>query len=85
MILFVYLLIMNAASFVLMHLDKRKAQKKKWRIPEAQLMWMAILGGSLGILLGMHLFRHKTLHRKFSVGIPLILLIQCVVLITMIK
>lgn len=85
MILFVYLLIMNAASFVLMHLDKRKAQKKKWRIPEAQLMWMAILGGSLGILLGMHLFRHKTLHRKFSVGVPLILFIQCVVLITMIK
>lgn len=85
MILFVYLLIMNAASFALMHADKRKAQKKKWRIPEATLMWMALLGGSLGILLGMYCFRHKTLHKKFSVGIPLILFIQCAILIIMIK
>lgn len=85
MILFVYLLIMNALSFVLMHADKRKAQKKKWRISEAKLMWIAVLGGSLGTLLGMYCFRHKTLHKKFSVGVPLILFVQCAILLIITK
>ena len=71
-----YLLIINALGFVLMLIDKRKARKNKWRIPEATLMTVAALGGSVGSLLGMYLVRHKTKHPKFTVGIPLILVLQ---------
>ena len=74
--LFFYLIIINAVAFLLMLSDKRKAQKKKWRIPEATLMGTAALGGSIGGLLGMYLFRHKTKHIKFTLGIPLILAAQ---------
>ena len=59
-----------------MLIDKRKAKKKKWRIPEATLMGVAALGGSIGSLFGMYAFRHKTLHKKFTVGIPVILIVQ---------
>jgi uncharacterized membrane protein YsdA (DUF1294 family) len=58
--------------------DKHKARHGAWRIPEATLMWTAILGGSIGALLGMYLFRHKTRHLKFILGIPLILTLQIV-------
>lgn len=75
----IYLLIINAASFLLMMEDKRRARKKIWRIPEARLMLFAILGGSIGSLAGMYTFRHKTLHLKFTLGIPLILAVQVVV------
>ncbi len=75
-ILLIYLLIINAVGFLLMLIDKRKAQKDLWRIPEATLMTVAALGGSLGSLLGMYIFRHKTLHLKFVVGIPSILVVQ---------
>lgn len=75
----IYLLIINAASFLLMMEDKRRARKKLWRIPEARLMLFAILGGSIGSLAGMYSFRHKTLHLKFTLGIPLILAAQVVV------
>ena len=71
-----YLLLVNAISFMLMLIDKQKARKKKWRIPEATLMGFAAAGGSIGALLGMYTFRHKTLHKKFTVGIPLILVAQ---------
>ena len=74
--LLVYLFIVNALGFVLMLADKQKAKKQQWRIPEATLMTMAFLGGSLGVLLGMKLFHHKTLHPKFSLGVPLILAAQ---------
>lgn len=73
-----YLLIINAAAFFLMLADKRKAIKKKWRIPEATLMSVAALGGSIGSLLGMYTFRHKTLHPKFTIGIPCILAVQII-------
>ena len=73
-----YLLIINAAAFLLMLVDKRKAIKSKWRIPEATLMWSAALGGSVGALAGMYLFRHKTKHLKFTIGIPVILALQIV-------
>lgn len=76
----VYLLLINALAFVLMLADKRKAQKKKWRIPEATLMTAAALGGSLGALLGMYAFRHKTRHRKFTLGVPLLLAVQAAIL-----
>ena len=71
-----YLLIINAIAFVLMMADKQKAKKRKWRIPEATLMGTAALGGSIGAWLGMQIFRHKTKHIKFTLGIPLIFAAQ---------
>jgi uncharacterized membrane protein YsdA (DUF1294 family) len=59
-----------------MLIDKQKAKKKKWRIPEATLMSFAAIGGSIGALMGMYTFHHKTLHKKFTLGIPAILLLQ---------
>ena len=73
---FIYLLLINAAAFLLMHIDKQKARKKRWRIPESTLMLSAVLGGSIGALAGMYTFRHKTKHLKFTIGIPAILIIQ---------
>lgn len=75
-ILFIYLLIINAVAFLLMLADKHRARKKAWRIPEAALLTAAVMGGSIGALLGMHTFRHKTRHPKFSLGLPLILSAQ---------
>ena len=75
----IYLLIINAAGFLLMRIDKGKARKNRWRIPEATLMTVAALGGSAGSLLGMYLFRHKTRHLKFTLGIPLILAVHLVI------
>ena len=74
--LYYYLIIINAVAFLLMLADKQKARKHRWRIPEATLMGCAALGGSIGALAGMYLFRHKTKHPKFTLGIPAILLIQ---------
>lgn len=71
-----YLLLINAVGFVLMLIDKWKAKHNRWRIPEATLMTVAALGGSVGSLLGMYTVRHKTKHIKFTVGIPLILVAQ---------
>lgn len=71
-----YLLIINASGFLLMLIDKRKAKHNRWRIPEATLMGVAVLGGSIGSLLGMYTVRHKTQHLKFTVGIPVILVAQ---------
>lgn len=76
-----YLLIINALGFVLMLADKFKAKKNLWRIPEATLMTVAALGGSVGSLIGMYTVRHKTKHPKFTVGIPLILAVQVVLTI----
>ena len=76
-LLFYYLLIINAVGFLLMLVDKWKAKKNRWRVRESTLLAVAALGGSIGSLLGMYLFRHKTLHLKFTVGIPLILAAQC--------
>lgn len=75
-ILLVYLLLINAAGFAVMLADKLKAKRGAWRIPEATLMTIAAIGGSIGSLIGMYLFRHKTRHPKFTVGIPVILVLQ---------
>lgn len=75
-ILLVSLFLMNAAGFLVMFADKQKAKKGRWRIPERTLLTVAALGGSIGCLLGMYLFRHKTKHPKFTVGVPLILVLQ---------
>ena len=75
-LLYIYLLINNAIAFALMLIDKYKARKNLWRIPEATLMAAALLGGSICALIGMYTVRHKTRHAKFTIGIPLILLAQ---------
>lgn len=80
---FIYLLIINAAGLLLMLTDKLRAQTKRWRIPEAALMGAAILGGSVGALAGMHLFRHKTKKPKFYIGIPVILAVQVALFIAL--
>ncbi len=69
----IYLALVNVAGFALMHADKKKAVKGKWRIRERTLLWTAALGGSLGALAGMQLFRHKTRHPAFFLGIPAML------------
>ena len=71
-----YLLLINAAAFLLMLVDKRKAKKNRWRIPERTLFGSALLGGSVGALLGMYTFRHKTRHPSFTLGMPAILIAQ---------
>jgi uncharacterized membrane protein YsdA (DUF1294 family) len=71
-----YLITINAAGLLLMLADKLKAKRGAWRIPEATLMAIAAMGGSIGSLAGMYCFRHKTRHIKFTLGIPLILIAQ---------
>lgn len=75
-ILWIYLVVINVAALALFGADKRKAKKHAWRISEKALFLSAVLGGSVGALLGMLLFRHKTKHWYFVIGIPLILVIQ---------
>ena len=77
----IYLCIVNAAGFLLMLLDKLKAKKNLWRIPEATLFTVAAIGGSLGCILGMYTVRHKTKHPKFTIGMPLILSVQVIAII----
>ena len=77
-ILLVYLLLINAIGFLLMLVDKYKAKRNLWRIPEATLMGVAALGGSIGAIAGMNLFRHKTKHAKFYIGLPVILALQII-------
>lgn len=77
----VYLAVINLAGFVSMGLDKKKARRNKWRIPEATLFLFAIFGGSAGCLLGMRVFHHKTQKPKFYIGIPVILGVQLLVLL----
>lgn len=72
----IYLNGINILTFLIYGVDKWKAKRDKWRIPEDTLIWLAIVGGSVGALLGMYLFRHKTKHKKFLIGIPVILLVQ---------
>lgn len=76
----IYLITINALGFLLMLIDKQKAKKNAWRIPERVLMAVAAVGGSLGCLCGMYLFRHKTRHIKFSVGLPILFAVQAVLL-----
>lgn len=83
-ILGIYLFIINAIGFILMLVDKIKARKNLWRIPEKVLFLSAILGGSIGSLLGMYVFRHKTKHFSFILGMPLILAIQIVLAVIII-
>lgn len=71
-----YVALINLIGFSLMYVDKRKAIKKEWRISERQLFLAALLGGSIGSILGMYAFRHKTKHWYFVYGLPALLIIQ---------
>ena len=82
-LLLYYLLIINAAGLLLMLVDKWKAKKNRWRVRESTLLIVAALGGSIGSLAGMYLFRHKTQHLKFTLGVPLILAAQCLVAVVL--
>lgn len=71
-----YLIIVNIVSFILYGIDKYKAKRGKWRISEATLLAMAVIGGSIGAWTGMNVWHHKTLHKKFTIGVPLVFAIQ---------
>lgn len=79
--LYGYLVIINALGLLLMLIDKQKAKKGAWRISERTLLLVAAIGGSLGGLMGMRLFRHKTKHMKFVIGFPVLLVLHIVLLI----
>lgn len=70
--------IINIVTFIIYGIDKYKAKKGKWRIPENSLIGLAIIGGSIGAYLGMRVWHHKTMHLKFKYGIPLIIIIQLI-------
>lgn len=80
MVLIVYLIIINLIGFIIMGIDKRRAREKAWRIQEKTLFFIAIIGGSIGSILGMQVFRHKTKHKKFTIGMPCILIVQFIIL-----
>lgn len=75
-LIIVYLVVINLVALALMYIDKQKAKNHKWRISENTLIGVSAIGGSIGALWGMHAFRHKTKHIKFTIGIPLILILQ---------
>lgn len=74
----IYLLVVNAVGFAVMLYDKYLAKNNLWRIPEKTLFSIALIGGSAGCLLGMYTARHKTRHLKFTLGIPMVLIIQVI-------
>lgn len=80
-IIILYLIAINLIGFCMMGVDKRKARRGKWRVKEASLFLAAVIGGSLGSWLGMYVFRHKTKHWYFVVGMPLILVLQVIVVL----
>lgn len=75
-LILLYIVLINILTFFIYGIDKLKAKKSKWRVPESTLMGMAIIGGSIGAWLGMKIWHHKTLHKKFKYGVPLILVAQ---------
>jgi uncharacterized membrane protein YsdA (DUF1294 family) len=78
----VYLAAINVVAFFMYGIDKWKAKKSKWRISEATLLLMAVLGGSIGAWLGMKVWHHKTLHKKFRYGVPAIIIVQIAIIVS---
>lgn len=83
--LFIYLTIINLIGFIVMLIDKSRAIHKEWRISEKTLLMISVFGGSIGIFAGMHVFRHKTKHLKFTIGVPLIFIIQIIAAVYLFK
>lgn len=83
-IIILYAVAVNVVSFIVMGVDKRKAIKRAWRIPESTLFVLAIIGGSIGSVIGMHLFHHKTRHWYFLYGMPVILALQIILILTLV-
>ena len=83
--LYLYLVIVNAAGFLSMLVDKQKARTGAWRIPERTLMVIAAIGGSLGSFLGMQLCRHKTKHPMFYIGVPVMLAVHAWLLVLLLR
>lgn len=75
-IVFLYMAVVSVVGFITMGIDKAKAKKGAWRIPEKTLLGIAILGGGAGVWLGMQMFRHKTKHLQFKIGVPFIALLE---------
>lgn len=72
----IYLIVINLIAFLAMYIDKKRAKYGKWRIPEQTLFILALIGGSIGAVAGMYTFRHKTKKLRFSIGFPVILVLQ---------
>lgn len=84
-LILLYIGLVNVFAFILYGIDKLKAKKSKWRVPESTLIGIAIIGGSIGAWSGMKVWHHKTLHKKFKYGIPLILVAQIALCIYLFK
>lgn len=84
-LLLTYFTAVNLAGFILMGIDKYKAKKRAFRIPEATLFIVAIIGGSIGSIVGMYAFRHKTRHRSFVYGMPFILIVQIALIVAVLN
>ncbi len=80
-----YLLIINVITLIVYGVDKYKAKQEKWRIPESTLLLLAAIGGSIGAWLGMKVWHHKTMHKKFQYGVPAILVAQVVFAVWIMK
>ena len=79
-IVLIYLAVTNVVTFFMYGIDKWKARKSKWRIREAALLGLAVLGGSIGAWIGMKVWHHKTQHKKFKYGVPAIIIIQLAII-----
>lgn len=84
-LIIIYLVSINLISFTIMGIDKHKARKRAWRIPESTLFVLAVIGGSIGSIAGMHLFHHKTRHWYFLYGMPAILIIQVLIVVALLS
>lgn len=83
-IVIIYLIVVNVVTFFVYGIDKWKSKRDKWRIPEAQLLGLAVIGGSIGAWAGMKIWHHKTMHKKFKYGVPAILILQIILAILII-
>ena len=84
-VILIYIITLNFIEFALMGIDKWKAKNHAWRIPESTLFILAIIGGSIGAIIGMRTFRHKTRHKSFTYGMPAILIAQLLIILILSK
>ena len=84
-IIFTYFIMINLIGFVIMFIDKSRAIHKEWRISERSLLFISLIGGSIGMFAGIHIFRHKTKHLKFTIGVPSIFIIQIIAAVYIFK